>query len=157
MDRPAGDDAAQPWISKPPQSPCADSLYQALREREYEYFKQREKACTEFQQLSAIVDRTARGEPPPAARVLRSETRSQENSMRGVDIFVRNTSAEPIIVNSVRVTECENLRMGSCGMHYPKTVIPPGQERRVITIRYASDDRRSGYRYTYHIGFVEPR
>jgi hypothetical protein len=145
-------------------SPCADSLYQVLRgkplneltEREYEYFKQRETACTDYQRLAALVAQRQIGTTSTAARRVSSESRTQANAQGGVDIFVRNTADEPIIVNSIRVYECLNLRVGSCGMHHPKLVIQPGREMRVLTIRFASRDRQSNYRYRYHTALAEP-
>jgi hypothetical protein len=152
--------AAQPPVT----SPCADSLYQVLRgkplqdlsEREYAYFMQREKACTEYQQLNALVNRPANAAPRTNDRPLTSETRSQGSPHGGADIFVRNTSDRPLIVNSINIYDCVNLRAGACGMQYPKMVIQPGQERRVYTIRYGSESLRSSYRYNYNISGVSP-
>jgi hypothetical protein len=149
---------------QPAASPCADSLYQSLRakplqdlsEREYEYFMQREKACTDYQTLNRPVNA-----PPPAApapdRSRRSptETYTQASTLGGgVDVYVRNVSDRPVIVNSVRVFDCVGIRDNSCTMHYPKARIHPGQSRRVLTIRYREGERTS-YRYEYHTAPAE--
>ena len=75
----------------------------------------------------------------------------------GADVFIRNTGSEPIIVNSVRVYDCENIQGNSCGMHYPKTKLRPGESRRVFTIRFGSPDLRTSYRYEYHTSVAEPK
>lgn len=147
-----------------PASPCADSLYQALRskpleglsEREYEYFMQREKACTDHQRLTALVTQPGSPAPRQSERPLASETRTRDNSNNGVDVYVRNTSDRPIIVNSLRVSECQNVRLTSCGIHFPKMLIQPGSERRVYTIRFVSENQPTSYRYNYHISEVTP-
>lgn len=152
--RPAAAQTTPPLVA----SPCADSLYQVLRgksldaltEREYDYFKQREKACVEYQQLRSLVDRP-REAAPRRDLALSTETYTQANTMSGVDVYIRNLSAVPIVVNSVEVYECQNLRTNSCGMHHPKTRIVPRQSRRVLTIRFGSADGRNGYRYRYHV------
>lgn len=148
----------------PAQSPCADSLYQSLRskalnelsEREYEYFMQREKSCTDYQMLTRLTN-----QPKPSAPVAdrRPSTEAYTEALRtgkGVDVFIRNTGDQPIIVNSVRVYDCENIGAGSCGMHYPKTKLAPGESRRVLTIRYVSSEQRSRYRYQYHTSVAVP-
>lgn len=149
---------------QPSASPCADSLYQALRgkplqdlsEREYEYFMQREKACTDFQTLNRLVNepKTAPAARPSSGRP-ETETFTRASSLdRGVDVYVRNVSDRPVIVNSVRVYDCVGLRDTSCGMHYPKARLLPGQSRRVLSIRFREGER-SSYRYTYHTSAAE--
>lgn len=150
---------------QPAASPCADSLYQSLRakplrelsEREYEYFMQREKACTDFQTLNRLVNAPPQPAPAPdRSRRPPTETHAQASSLGGgADVYVRNVSDRAVIVNSVRVFDCEGIRDSSCGMHYPKARILPGQTRRVLTIRYR-DNARSSYRYEYHTAFAEP-
>lgn len=73
-----------------------------------------------------------------------------------MDIYVRNTSDRPIIVNSIRVTDCQNVRQTSCGLHTPKVLIQPGQERRVYTIRFSSENQPTSYRYSYHTSVATP-
>lgn len=148
----------------PTPGPCADSLYQALRsktlnelsEREYAYFMQREKSCTDYQMLARLAN-----QPKPTAPVVErrasTEAYTQGSALGGgADVFVRNTGDQPIIVNSVRVYDCENIRGDSCGMHYPKTKIAPGQSRRIMTIRYNSSEQRTRYRYQYHTSVAAP-
>lgn len=143
-------------------NPCADSLYQVLRgkaldklsDREYEYFMQREKACTDHMRLAALMSPQPTAGPRPSSRPISSSARSQANTMGGVDIFVRNTSDRPLIVNSVNITDCQGIRQTSCGMHSPKMRIQPGQERRVFTIRTSSES--NSYRYSYHVSEAEP-
>lgn len=147
-----------------PASPCADSLYQALRtkplndltEREYEYFKQREKTCTEFQRLAALANRPANAPAPPRREPISTEAFTRAaGTGNAVDVFVRNNSEVPIIVNSVRVFDCRNVRDTSCTMHYPKTRIRPNETRRVITIRFDSGLDGNSYRYEYHTSAAE--
>ncbi|HEX2189606.1 MAG TPA: hypothetical protein VHG51_11940 [Longimicrobiaceae bacterium] len=148
----------------PAASPCADSLYQVLRarplvdlsEREYEYFMQREKACTDYQTLNRLVDRSGAAAPAPAPSGRpATETFTRGNSMgRGVDVYVRNLSDRAIIVNSVRVYDCQGIRDTSCGMHYPKAKLLPGQSRRVLTIRFREDEA-ARYRYEYNTSSAE--
>lgn len=154
--RPAAAQTAPPAVA----SPCADSLYQVLRgkglealtEREYEYFKQREKACVEYQQLRSLVDRPREAAATPRRDApLATETYTQANTMSGVDVYIRNLSDVPVIVNSVEVYDCQNLRSNSCGLHHPKTRIQPRQSRRVLTIRFGNAERSNGYRYRYHV------
>lgn len=149
---------------QPAASPCADSLYQVLRgkalqelsEREYEYFMQREKACTEFQTLNRLVSEPKPAVPAPRPSGHRpTETFTRASTMgSGVDVYVRNVSDKPVIVNSVRVFDCVGLRDTSCGMHYPKTRLLPGQSRRVTTIRFR-EGQRTSYRYEYHTSTAE--
>ncbi len=147
-----------------PSSPCADSLYQGLKgkpldqltEREYAYFQQREKACTDYQRLTALVQESSSGAPITRGRPLTSESRTRENPIGGVDVFVRNTSDRSVIVNSIRVTECQNVRQASCGTHVPKVEIRPGQEHRIYTIRFGSKNQPTSYRYNYHISEAQP-
>lgn len=147
-----------------PASPCADSLYAALRakplqelsEREYQYFMQREKACTDYQTLNRLVNEPPAARAPAPSRAPETETYTRESSFgAGADVYVRNISSKPIIVNSVRVYECQGVRDTSCGMHYPKAKLHPGQSRRVLTIRFIGESQRAGYRYTYHVSAAE--
>ncbi len=148
---------------QPAASPCADSLYQVLRarplqelsEREYEFFMQREKSCTDYQTLNRLVHAPAPVNAAPP-RPLETDTYTQGSAVGGgADVYVRNLSDRPIIVNSVRVYECTGLRQGSCGMHYPKTKVLPGQARRVLTIRFQAANGNSRYRYEYHTSAAE--
>ncbi len=150
-----------------PQNPCADSLYQVLRQkplndltdREYEYFQLREKACMDYQRFSALANQpqAARRETPVRLEIEPSTRLS--TSGRGADIFIRNNSTVPIVVNSIRLYDCQNL-ITVCGMHYPKVRIAPRQQRRVLTLSYGSDGVPSSYRYEYSVSAVqeeEPR
>jgi hypothetical protein len=137
------------------ESPCADSLYQALSakplddmsEREYEYFRVRERACLEHQARAALVNQP-RATRPDRRPELEASTRP--NPHGGADIHLRNASDFPVIVNSVRVYNCVNIRPVSCAVHYPRIRLAPGQSRRVLTVRYGSLQERSSYRYEYH-------
>jgi hypothetical protein len=155
------------FAQSPAPSPCADSLYQSLRskalnelsEREYQYFMQREKSCTDYQMLTRLANQP-KPSAPVADRRPSTEAYTQGSALGGgADVFVRNTGDRPIIVNSIRVYDCENIRATSCGMHYPKTKLAPGESRRVLTIRYNSPDQRANYRYQYHtsVAAVEPK
>ena len=156
--------SAPGFAQSAPANPCADPLYQELRgkpldqltEREYAYFQQREKACIEYQRLAALMEESNSGAPRETYRPLTSETRTRDNSMGGVDVFVLNTSDRPIIVNSIRVTECQNVRQASCGTHVPKVKIAPGQERRIYVIRLGPESQPTSYRYNYHISEAQP-
>ncbi|HWK90605.1 MAG TPA: hypothetical protein VNP72_11520 [Longimicrobium sp.] len=146
------------------QNPCADSLYQALKgkalnalsEREYEYFIGRDRACTEHQRLAALVDRPANAPRPREVR-LATESFTRASSMgSGADVYVRNDSPVAIVVNSVRVYDCENIRHASCATHHPQTRIPPNQERRVLTIRFVGDGTlHSSYRVSYQVSVAD--
>lgn len=146
----------------PPRNPCADSLYQALRarpldalsEREYAYFQQREKACTDFQRFSALANQTPQAQRA-SRRPLDTEATTRQAALgNAADVFVRNNSDRPIIVNSIRLYDCQNL-MTICGMHYPKVRIAPNQQRRVFTIRYGSEGAPSSYRFEYSVSGAE--
>ncbi|HEU0016581.1 MAG TPA: hypothetical protein VFQ45_23065 [Longimicrobium sp.] len=149
----------------PAQNPCADSLYQSLKgkpldalsEREYQYFIGRDKACTDYQRLAALVDRPANAAPPQRDLRLQTDSRTQASTFgEGVDVYIRNDSPVPIIVNSVRVFDCENIRHSSCATHHPQTRIPPNQERRVLTIRYQPESNMpSRYRLEYLVSPAE--
>lgn len=149
----------------PVQNPCADSLYQSLKgkalnqltEREYQYFIARERACTDYLRLAALVDRPAGAPPAPRGERLHTSSRTQVSTFgEGVDVYIRNDSPVPIIVNSVRVYDCENIRHSSCATHHPKTRIPPNQERRVLTIRYQPESNMpSTYRLEYLVSAAE--
>lgn len=146
------------------QNPCADSLYQSLKgralnalsEREYEYFIGRDRACTEYQRLAALVDRPANAPRPREVR-LATESYTRASSLgAGADVYVRNDSPVAIIVNSVRVFDCENIRHQSCATHHPQIRIPPNQERRVLTIRFAGDGNlHSSYKVSYQVTAAE--
>lgn len=149
---------------QPAASPCADSLYQSLRakplqdlsDREYEYFMQRENACTEYQTLNRLVNAPRPAAPATDWSRRSTETYTQASTLGGgVDVYVRNVSDRPVIVNSVRVFDCVGIRDNSCAMHYPKAKIHPGQSRRVLSIRYREGEHTS-YRYEYHTAPAEP-
>lgn len=157
--------AAAQTVAPAVATPCADSLYLSLRgkaldalsEREYEYFMQRERACVEHQRLMGMVNQprpTAAAAQRPAP--LATEAFTRPSTRDGVDVFVRNLSDRPIIVNSVEVYECRNLAATVCGTHQPKMRILPRQARRVLTIRYGSPDDASSYRYRYHVTSESP-
>jgi hypothetical protein len=144
---------------------CTDSLYQVLRarelsalpEREYQYFVERDRACVQAQAVRALADAPSLAPAAAPPRGPRTETRTQERPMGyGADVFVTNRSQETILVNTLRVFECENVRRRSCGLHHPRARILPGQERRVLTIRVVSSELRSRYRYEYDVTTAEP-
>jgi hypothetical protein len=148
----------------PAPSPCADSLYQSLRtkalnelsEREYQYFMQREKSCTEYQTLARLVNQPKASAPVTERRPTTEAYTQGSSHGGGADVYIRNTGDQPIIVNSIRVYDCENIRVTSCGTHYPKTKLFPGDSRRVLTIRYDAENLRTRYRYQYHTSVVAP-
>jgi hypothetical protein len=142
------------------QSPCADSLYQALRtkalnelsDREYAYFMQREKACTDYEKFRTLVDRPKGALPERSSEPPRTEPSTRESALGGgAEIYVRNLSDRPIIVNSVRVFDCRNIREGSRGIHYPKAKLRPGEERRIYSIRFTGPGLETSYRYEYSV------
>jgi hypothetical protein len=157
----AGSASAQ---TPPPNNPCADSLYQALRrvpldslsDRQYDYFTQRERTCTEWQRLRALAEAPEGVHRAPTSTSLRGAIETFTRPVRGgAEIHFRNTSDQPIMVTSIRLSDCSNLAT-SCGMHPLNIRLAPGQSRRGLLIRFGSDNFESNYRYEYRTASVEP-
>ncbi len=81
---------------------------------------------------------------------LHTETRTQAMSNAvGSEILVRNRTTVPIMVTSVTLTNCIGI-LDPCVTSFPRVVINPGDERRVMRVRF-SESVASSYRYTYRV------
>ena len=82
----------------------------------------------------------------------RLHTESRTQSMRnavGAEIYVRNRATVPIRVTSVTLESCIGIA-DPCGTTHPRVVINPGDERRVMRVRFIEKVANS-YRYTYRV------
>jgi hypothetical protein len=93
----------------------------------------------------------------PRPRDVRIETDEYTQAMQndlGSEIFIRNRGNVPIIVTSVTLMSCVNIRE-VCGTSHPRTRINPGDARRVMRVRY-HDGMNGSFRYTYRVEPVDP-
>jgi hypothetical protein len=123
--------------------PCADSTYQALKARDAATLSDAEKQDLALRDLSCQAGGTVVIGRSPPFRASQFRMRRAPTTMgEGVDLYVFNLSTVPIIVESIRVYDCDEVRQVSCATHRPRTLIPPNQEKRVITIRYREGRER---------------
>lgn len=141
--------------------PCQDPAYRALKaqpvdslsEREFKQLQQGDAACA---QVQAVLAATANDAPRP--REVRMETDAYTQSMQndvGMEIFIRNRGNVPIMVTSVTLTSCVNIR-DFCGTTHPRVRINPGDARRVMRVRYREDGPHGTFQYTYRVEPADP-
>ncbi len=118
--------------------PCVDSAYLALKarpvdslsEREFQLLRDHERLCLEVHQLTTGASGAQRTTLDP--HLLRPSTKP--GVMPGTsDIVIENDSDVPVIITSVRLYDCLNIRT-ACTLSYPRVRIGPGQSQRVATV-----------------------
>lgn len=86
-----------------------------------------------------------------AARWDNIGTERERNEAAGMEaVFIDNRSDEAIVIQTVKLTDCQNLRT-TCGVHKPKTRVGP-KERKVVLRVYPRDRTQwftFGYSFTW--------
>lgn len=94
----------------------------------------------------------------PRPREVRVDTDAWTQAMQndlGSEIYIRNKGNVPLIVTSVTLTSCVNIR-DVCGTSHPRTRINPGDARRVMRVRYQNEALTPSFRYTYRVEPADP-
>jgi hypothetical protein len=65
----------------------------------------------------------------------------------GRAVYVRNNTKQPITIEAVVITRCENIRQ-NCGEHPANLVVPPGKS--MIAFRIERLDRHQGWNWSYN-------
>ena len=65
----------------------------------------------------------------------------------GRAVYVRNNTKQPITIEAVVITRCENIRQ-NCGEHPANLVVPPGKS--MIAFRIERLDRHQGWSWSYN-------
>lgn len=65
---------------------------------------------------------------------------------RGQHVWVQNRSTETIVVTSLRIYDCENIR-NRCEVQRMEREVAPGQRMRLATVQPDDPDRPSNFRY----------
>lgn len=89
---------------------------------------------------------TAQGNPPSWSNVIASLKAGLGEGDQ--IIYVSNRSDQTIIVNSVTLAKCENVR-GACGTRRLNVRIHPGQELQVYRVRQRLPDYRFDFSYSF--------
>lgn len=66
----------------------------------------------------------------------------------GQHIVVQNNSTVEIVVTSVRLSECENIR-NRCDMKRLRVAVGPRGRHRIMTVELGNRDRRYNFRYSF--------
>ena len=83
----------------------------------------------------------------PSAVTVRAQSEPSEGRP-GFNIFVENTSSVTIIVTSIRLLDCTNIR-ASCDLHRTKVPVRPGTRVRVYQVVPSLDGQEMQFRYEY--------
>ena len=67
---------------------------------------------------------------------------------RGQHVVVENRSTVEIIVTSLQLRECENIK-NQCAVQRLRVPVRPGQQVRLATVTVANPEQRSNFRYSW--------
>lgn len=84
----------------------------------------------------------------PSSETITSETEVRDVEQQSHLIFVQNRSTVPVIVFSVGLAGCENIK-GSCGARKTKVQVGPGARRMVLRVEPKVRDRAFAYRFSF--------
>lgn len=82
---------------------------------------------------------------PPSEHTVIAET---DPSFDGQSIYILNNSSVPIVITSVRLTECVNIA-SPCTLIPLKVRVEPGNRTRVFHVRPADHERAYSYKYAW--------
>jgi hypothetical protein len=116
---------------------------------------QRSILATLFLLLASCATPPPQGDPRPASTPpysgplsVEARTATMQGDI-GQEILIRNQATVPIVVTSVTLTNCIGIRE-ACVTHFPRVVINPGQERRVLRVRF-SQTIAGSYQFSYRV------
>lgn len=88
-----------------------------------------------------------RGHIEPTSRTVRAKTVAAYSG-RGQQILVENGSTVDIVVTSLHIKECENVR-NRCEVVRLNILVPAGQSRPITTVERRDDQRAYNFRYSW--------
>jgi hypothetical protein len=89
----------------------------------------------------------------PTSRTVRAKTVAAYSG-RGHQIVIENSSTVDIVVTSLHLKDCENIR-NRCEVVRLSILVPAGQSRPITTVERRDDQRASNFRYSWTWDRVE--